>query len=572
MPFGCAFLVFALGMPGAAHAVTFTGPTTIAVGSAPQSVVTGSFNADADPDLAVVNQGSNNVSVLLGGAAASFSAPTNVVAGTTPLAVVAADFNGDADPELAVVNEASNDVSILTGGAGGTFSAPSNFVVGTTPQSLGVGDFNGDFDRDLAVVNEGSATCRSCSAAPAQPSALPPTSASAGCPARSLSVTSTVTRTRTSPSQTRPPTTSRSWSVAPREPSPGRRTSRSAVHPRGSPSGTLRRRLGPGPRRRQRALPQHLSTSRRRGAGFGTATNFATGNLPDGVTWASSAATRTRTSSVANQGSDNVSILVGDVGGSFVGPTDFASGDGPTSVAVADFDADADQDFAITNELVDNLAILLRTRPRRIRAPQGRPADAHLARSRVCRVHRAEPGARAACARRCARNDASCAPPAQTSSFLTIGAPDANGAPVNFFASIRLGVIGVPAAPEDSDVAVAISVTDVRCRTGVSTCGAANNQAGPDYTGELTPTAAIRLTDGFNAVGAGGGTDRATVEDFPLGGPVQVPCTASGSMTIGSTCALDDHPRCRIAGHRARRQARRVAGRPGRGTRRRLGR
>jgi hypothetical protein len=111
--------------PGAAHAVSFTGPTNIGVGNAPQSVVTGSFNGDADPDLAVVNQGSNDVSVLLGGLGATFSAPATHLVGITPLAVAAADFNGDADPELAVVNEASNDVSVLVGGAGGTFSAPT---------------------------------------------------------------------------------------------------------------------------------------------------------------------------------------------------------------------------------------------------------------------------------------------------------------------------------------------------------------------------------------------------------------------------------------------------------------
>ena len=81
-----AFWRRCISVPATAHAVNFTGPTTIGVGSAPQTVVAGNFNGDADPDLAVVNQGSNNISVLLGGAGASFSAPATYVAGTTPLA------------------------------------------------------------------------------------------------------------------------------------------------------------------------------------------------------------------------------------------------------------------------------------------------------------------------------------------------------------------------------------------------------------------------------------------------------------------------------------------------------
>jgi hypothetical protein len=97
---------------------------------------------------------------------------------------------------------------------------------------------------------------------------------------------------------------------------------------------------------------------------------------------------------------------------------------------------------------------------------------------------------------------------------------------------------GAPGPPEDSDIDIRVNVKDVRCKAGVSTCGAANAQAGPDYTGELTPSVSVRLTDRFNAVGAGGGTNAATVQDFPIAGSVQVPCTSTGSTAIGSSCTL----------------------------------
>jgi hypothetical protein len=45
------------------------------------------------------------------------------------------DFNGDADPDLAVANSFSDNVSVLLGGAGGSFSGPTNLTVGDGPGS-----------------------------------------------------------------------------------------------------------------------------------------------------------------------------------------------------------------------------------------------------------------------------------------------------------------------------------------------------------------------------------------------------------------------------------------------------
>ncbi len=131
----------------------------------------------------------------------------------------------------------------------------------------------------------------------------------------------------------------------------------------------------------------------------------------------------------------------------------------------------------------------------------------------------------------------SCNPPVQSSTSLTIGSPDANGAGANSVGFIKLGVkVGVPGPPEDSDVNINASVSDVRCKAGVAACGSANAADGADYTGELEGTAQIRISDHFNAVAPGGGTDPATVIDIPF--PVVTPCTATGSTAIGSLCAI----------------------------------
>ena len=118
----------------AAHAVEFSGPTNFATGNFPQSVVVGGFNGDSDPDLAIVNQHANTVSILLGGAGGTFSAPTDFAVGLTPLALGIGDFNGDLDPDLAVANEGENTISILLGGAGGSFSAPPTSLWARRPR------------------------------------------------------------------------------------------------------------------------------------------------------------------------------------------------------------------------------------------------------------------------------------------------------------------------------------------------------------------------------------------------------------------------------------------------------
>src|SRR5688500_1950887 len=131
----------------------------------------------------------------------------------------------------------------------------------------------------------------------------------------------------------------------------------------------------------------------------------------------------------------------------------------------------------------------------------------------------------------------SCNPPVQTSTSLTIGSPDANGAAANSVGFIKISVVaGTPGLPEDSDVSIQSSATDVRCKAGVAACGSANAADGADYTGEVQGNAQIRISDHWNAVAPGGGPDAATMIDIPF--PVNAPCTATASTAIGSNCAI----------------------------------
>ena len=139
---------------------SFTSESGFAVGDGPWSVAVGEFNADSDPDLAVANLLSDNVSVLLGGPGASagtFGDDDQLRRRHRPGLGRGGDFNADSKPDLAVANSGpSNDVSVLLGDAGGGFGAATNFPAADFSgfaTSLAVGDFNADSDPDLAVAN-----------------------------------------------------------------------------------------------------------------------------------------------------------------------------------------------------------------------------------------------------------------------------------------------------------------------------------------------------------------------------------------------------------------------------------
>ncbi len=90
---------------------------------------------------------------------------------------------------------------------------------------------------------------------------------------------------------------------------------------------------------------------------------------------------------------------------------------------------------------------------------------------------------------------------------------------------MRLGVQpGDPATGADeADVAVVVNVTDVRRRSGLG-----------DYTGELGLRLPLRITDRDN--GGTPSTDHGTVQDTTF--DVRVTCAATGSTSVGSTCAV----------------------------------
>ena len=138
----------------------------------------------------------------------------------------------------------------------------------------------------------------------------------------------------------------------------------------------------------------------------------------------------------------------------------------------------------------------------------------------------------------------SCNPPAQTSSSLTVGTPDANGAPANSTGSVKLTVCPI-AGCAGSDVRIVASMTDVRCKAGVSTCTGVNAQGGNDYTGQIQVRITHRITDKDNNAPSGGSTAATTIET-PF--DVTVPCATTADTGIGGDCSVTTTANTLMAG------------------------
>ena len=287
----------------------------LAVGDFPVSVAAGDFNGDQDPDLAVANGFSGTVSVLLGGNGASFTRLPDIAIGGTPWSVGVGDFNGDGDPDLAVANQVANNVSVLLGDPGGGFTRQTpDLPVDSGPTSVAVGDFNGDSDPDLAVANQFSGTV-SVLLGTAGGGFSGPTRAGNYNGSDPMSVAVGDFNGDGDPD------------LAVGDMSPGE-----ILVLLGSTGGSF-------------SGPTTLTVDS--GVSSVAVGDFNLDADPDLV--------------VANFNFGRVSVLVGGAGGSFGGPTNFAAGSGSPAVAVSDFNRDGKPDFAVASFNSGTVAVRLNT-------------------------------------------------------------------------------------------------------------------------------------------------------------------------------------------------------------------
>ena len=117
----------------------------------------------------------------------------------------------------------------------------------------------------------------------------------------------------------------------------------------------------------------------------------------------------------------------------------------------------------------------------------------------------------------------SCNPPVRSSSTLTVGSPDANGAAANSVASVTAIVLaGTPGGADDADVRFVVEISDVR-----------NHPALTDYTGRVMANVTLRVTDTQASLEV---PDPGTTQDFPF--QFAFPCVTTADTAKGSDCNL----------------------------------
>ncbi|MGH9575454.1 MAG: FG-GAP-like repeat-containing protein [Candidatus Acidiferrales bacterium] len=152
-------------LAGAAGDGTFQPATTIPTGRSPVSVVAARFHdsdaANNHVDLAVANQGDNTISIFSGKGDGTFSTSPTVLqlpGGFQPSGLLAQDLNGDSHIDLAVADQGNNSVSVFLGNGDGTFQPRVDYATGNAPVYVAAADFNSDGIMDLAVANNGAST------------------------------------------------------------------------------------------------------------------------------------------------------------------------------------------------------------------------------------------------------------------------------------------------------------------------------------------------------------------------------------------------------------------------------
>jgi len=139
---------------------TFGPATNYAVGPGPWADAVGDLNGDGKLDLAVANNGDGTVSVLLGNGNGTFAPKTDYDigggSGGQPWSIEINDTNNDGSPDLTVVNNATNTVTVLRRNPVGVFVPAVVMNAGQSPTSVAVDDIDADGAKDLVVACYGS--------------------------------------------------------------------------------------------------------------------------------------------------------------------------------------------------------------------------------------------------------------------------------------------------------------------------------------------------------------------------------------------------------------------------------
>ncbi len=155
---------------GVINSSSFAAKVDFTTGENPWNATVDDFDLDGKPDLAIVNDVGNTVSILRNTSskgiinATSFATHVEFATGSFPIGIDSEDLDGDGKIDIVVTNQASTSISVLrnTSTVGSittsSFAAKVDFPTGLDPYSVAIGDLDANGKPEIIVANYSSAT------------------------------------------------------------------------------------------------------------------------------------------------------------------------------------------------------------------------------------------------------------------------------------------------------------------------------------------------------------------------------------------------------------------------------
>ncbi len=129
-------------------------PVAFPVGSGPFEIASGDWNEDGALDVAVANEGSHDLSVLLGNGVGGLLPEVRLPSGVNSAALEAAELDGDGHLDLVVGNSGLYLMTPLLGDGKGGFDVATRFPAGPMAWGVDLGDLDQDGHLDAVTTNE----------------------------------------------------------------------------------------------------------------------------------------------------------------------------------------------------------------------------------------------------------------------------------------------------------------------------------------------------------------------------------------------------------------------------------
>jgi uncharacterized repeat protein (TIGR01451 family) len=135
--------------------VCFSGPSSFIAGphDADFGGLTGDFNEDGHPDIALGPIDINTLAIMLGNGSGGFGPATPIVLPGSPEGADIADFNNDGHLDIVVTSPGVAQAWLLLGNGLGGFAAPITITLPFAAENPAAADFNRDGNADIAFAS-----------------------------------------------------------------------------------------------------------------------------------------------------------------------------------------------------------------------------------------------------------------------------------------------------------------------------------------------------------------------------------------------------------------------------------